>query len=57
MPDKGLVEGDQVTEESTQNDQVNNNEKTPEDAKVIKSSGSGTSSEDDTNKDGWGAVE
>ena len=55
-PDKGFAEGDQVTEKSTQNDQVKTNEKTPEDAKVIKSFGSGTSSEDGTNADGWGAV-
>ena len=56
-PDKGFAQGDQVTEESTQNDQVKTSEKTPEDAKVIKSSGSGTSSKDDADADGWGAIE
>jgi hypothetical protein len=56
-PDKGLAEGAQVTQESTQNDQVKNSEKTPENAKVIKSSGLGTPSEDDADTDGWGAIE
>lgn len=54
---KGSTEGDQVTEESTQNDQVKNSENSPEDAKVLKSSGLGTSSNDGADADGWGAIE
>ena len=55
--DKVFAEGDQVTQKSTQKDQVKNSKKTPEDAKVIKPSGSGTSSDDDIDGDGWGAIE
>jgi hypothetical protein len=54
---KGSTEGDQGTEESTQNDQVNNSEKTPEDAKAIKSPLLGKTEKKRTDSDGWGAIE